>query len=170
MAESSPKPEHQLKPLGPPTERSGFVTGYCQRCKAGAHRPEEALKRCPVCARDICANCRNFEPELEAHVCLECAGLRRAARKAGRRSGMHLLRLGASAVAIAVGTLMALKLSWASLVLLGVALVVAGIVTFAWQLVCHHVCPVCEGEAKARRKKGCPIEYECRVCGHVWVD
>ncbi len=65
---------------------------------------------------------------------------------------------------------MALKLAWTSLILLGVALVVAGIVTFALQIASHHACPVCEGEGKARRSKRGPIEYECGVCGHVWVE
>jgi len=162
--------EHMLRPLGTSGEELGNATGYCQRCGAGVVRPETQLKRCPRCARDICASCRRFEPEIEAHVCLECAAFGAAAKSARHRSGMHLARLGASVLAVAVGSLVALRVAWTWLLLAGVALVVGGIVTFAWQLVCRHACPVCEGKAEVRRRKGRPLEYECRVCRHVWVE
>lgn len=169
-ATSSAQPEQMLRPLGASSEELGTATGYCQRCTAGLVRPEMELKRCPGCARDVCASCRKFEPQIEAHVCLDCAGFRDAKRKARRRSGMHLARLGASILAIAAGSFVALRVAWTWLLLAGVALVVGGIVTFAWQLVCRRACPICEGEVKARRRKGHPLEYECRVCRHVWVE
>jgi len=133
-------------------------------------RPEQELKRCPVCARDVCGECCSLEPKIEAHLCLECAARRRAAGDAGTRSKLHLLKLGASIAGVGVGSLMALTVVWTPVLLAGVALVLVGIVTFAWQLVCRHVCPLCEGKAKVRRRAGQSIEYGCRICGHVWVE
>lgn len=170
MAETPSRPEEELRPLGPPTEPTRRVGGHCQRCKIGVSRPEEALKRCPFCARDVCAECRTLDPGIEAYVCLECARERRAGRGARQRAAMHFVRLGGSAAAIGVGCLLALKAPWVSLIVLGLLLIVFGIFSLALQLGTHHVCSVCEGEGKVRRKKGGPIEYECTVCGHVWVE
>ena len=156
--------------VGYRTDGREIATGYCQRCKAGVCRPETELKRCPTCARDICADCRTFEREIEAYVCLDCATVRRSARKARRRSAYYLLLVGVSALAILVGRFVALRTGWTSVWLLAAVLCAAGIVTFAWQLACHRACPFCEGRAKLRRRKGRFREYECRLCKQAWME
>ncbi len=152
------------------TDGREIAIGYCQRCKAGICQPDTELSRCPGCARDVCADCCTFERELEAHLCRDCFRVRRSAKRARYRSKRYVLLVAASAAAIVVGRFVALRTGWTSIWLVAALVCAAGIVTYAWQVACHHACPFCEGRAKVRRRQRPFVEYECRLCRQVWME
>lgn len=152
------------------TEGREPTSGYCQRCKEGVYVPERELRRCPTCARDICAACRVYEKQIEAYVCLDCARVRRYAKGALARSLRYLLLLAASAGAILLGRWVALRTGWVPVWFVAAVVCGAGVVTFAWELGFHHPCPFCEGRARVRRRKRRFREYECKVCKQVWME
>jgi len=156
--------------IGYRTDGREITVGYCQRCKAGVGRPDIQLKRCPNCARDVCADCRVFEREIETHLCRDCFRVRRSAKRARHRSARYLILVAASAVAILVGRFVALRTAWTSIWLLAALLCAAGIITYAWQVGCRHVCPSCEGRARLRGRNGSFLEYECLICRQVWME
>ncbi len=169
-------PEHSQW-LTEPARADGYRTdgreislGHCQRCKAGVSRPDTELTRCPVCARDVCADCCAFEPELETHLCRDCFRVRRSAKRARQRSAHYLLLLAASAAAILLGRFVALRTGWTSIWLLSALLCAAGIATYAWHTGFHHACPFCEGRVKLRPRRGRFREYECLLCRQVWME
>jgi len=157
-------------PLGYRTDGREITTGYCQRCKGGVCRPDTELKRCPSCARDICADCRTFERELETYLCRDCFRVRRSAKRARQRSARYLLLVAASALAILGGRFVALRTSWTSIWFIAALVCAVGILTYAWQVVCHHACPFCEGKAKLRGRRDRFLEYECMLCRQVWME
>lgn len=156
--------------VGYRTDGREITVGYCQRCRAGVCRPDAELTRCPGCARDVCAECCVFERELEAQLCRDCFRVRRSAKRARHRSARYLLLVGASALAILIGRFVALRTGWTSVWFIAALVCAAGIVTYAWQVVCHHACPFCEGKAKCRGRHGHFLEYECMLCRQVWME
>ena len=156
--------QQALRPLGSRTEGPQPTSGYCQRCKAGVYVPENELRRCPGCARDVCSQCRTYEPEIEAYVCLECARVRRAKRRATRQAQLHWLRALACLGMMGIGILVMVT----SFLALGAAITALGMVGFAWHLVGYPVCPLCEGRGVSHREKGRPRRYRCTLCRHQW--
>lgn len=147
------------------SKRQEALPFRCQRCKQGVYVPERDLHVCPECARAVCAKCRIRYPEIEADICLDCARAKLARGRAGRQALMYWLKLLASAAAVGIGVLLALKGLWA----IGAVFAVFGVVGGAWYLVVFHRCPLCYGNAVARRTKAGLI-YRCTLCRHEWHE
>lgn len=147
------------------TKRQQSLPFFCQRCKEAVYVPERDLHVCPDCARGVCARCRVLDPEIEADICVDCARSKRARGRAGRQALMHWLRLLACVAAIGLGVLFALHGLWA----IGAAFAAVGVVGAAWYLVVFHRCPLCYGNAVAKKTKAGLI-YRCTLCRHEWHE
>jgi len=146
------------------SERASKQPFYCQRCKQSVFVPERELRVCPDCARSVCAKCRVRYEEIEGYICVDCARVKKAQKRAGRQALMHWLRALGSIALIGAGVGLALLNQW----LVGAVLSAVGVVGIAWHLTVFHRCPMCYGKAKPHRKKG-RLQYECTLCGHVWT-